>query len=261
MKEALESRFLPEFLNRIDEVIIFHPLDRAQIRKIVDLQIERLQQQLEQANLQLEVTDEARDAIADRGYDPTYGARPLKRVIQQQIQNPLATEILKGEFPEGSVVRVDFRDGEFTFERAREPAGEPAGDSLTAFHQATPDLLALDLQVLNHLFTAGCQPAHAFGNTRLFRRRRFLELALEDDKLLAAMAAALNLLLAVADSTHGLRLQSGGWLGCRRTSARRVRLIEEAHRNGSEAMRQRVGPPERNQNRVAACITSLQYRT
>jgi ATP-dependent Clp protease ATP-binding subunit ClpB len=127
VKEALESRFLPEFLNRIDEVIIFHPLDRQQIRKIVDLQIERLQKQLEQANLQLEVTELARNEIASRGYDPTYGARPLKRIIQQQIQNPLANEILRGEFPEGSMVRVDFRDGEFTFERASEPAREPAG--------------------------------------------------------------------------------------------------------------------------------------
>jgi ATP-dependent Clp protease ATP-binding subunit ClpB len=124
VKGALEGRFLPEFLNRIDEVIIFHPLDRAQIRKIVDLQIERLQKQLTQANLQLVVSDDARDAIAERGYDPTYGARPLKRVIQQQIQNPLASEILKGEFPEGSAVRVDYRDGEFSFElgaESREP--------------------------------------------------------------------------------------------------------------------------------------------
>ncbi len=108
-------------------MIIFHPLDRAQIRKIVDLQIVRLQKQLEQAHLQLEVTEEARNEIATRGYDPTYGARPLKRIIQQQIQNPLANEILKGEFPEGSVVRVDFRDGEFTFERARQAAAETVG--------------------------------------------------------------------------------------------------------------------------------------
>jgi ATP-dependent Clp protease ATP-binding subunit ClpB len=127
VKEALEGRFLPEFLNRVDEVIIFHPLDREQIRKIVDLQIARLQRQLEQANLQLEVTDEARDAIAARGYDPTYGARPLKRIIQQQIQNPLASEILKGEFPEGSAVRVDFRNDDFTFELARESQAEPVG--------------------------------------------------------------------------------------------------------------------------------------
>jgi ATP-dependent Clp protease ATP-binding subunit ClpB len=116
VKEALESRFLPEFLNRVDEVIIFHPLDRAQIRKIVDLQIKRVLQQLQEANLHLEVSEEARDAIADRGYDPTYGARPLKRVIQQQIQNPLAAELLRGQYPEGSTVRVDFRDGEFAFE-------------------------------------------------------------------------------------------------------------------------------------------------
>ena len=64
----------------------------------------------------MEVSEEARDAIADRGYDPTYGARPLKRVIQQQIQNPLAAELLRGQYPEGSTVRVDFRDGEFAFE-------------------------------------------------------------------------------------------------------------------------------------------------
>jgi ATP-dependent Clp protease ATP-binding subunit ClpB len=115
--EALNARFLPEFLNRIDEIIIFHPLRRDQIRKIVKLQIERLKKQLLQHQIELEVTEAALDAIAERGYDPTYGARPLKRVIQQQIQNPLATEILKREFSEGSRVRVDFADGEFTFER------------------------------------------------------------------------------------------------------------------------------------------------
>jgi len=116
--EALQARFLPEFLNRIDEVIIFHPLGRGQIRQIVKLQIERLRKQLLQSQIELEVTEAAVDAIAERGYDPTYGARPLKRVIQQQIQNPLATEILKREFSEGSRVRVDFANGEFSFERA-----------------------------------------------------------------------------------------------------------------------------------------------
>jgi len=116
--EALNARFLPEFLNRIDEIIIFHPLRRDQIRKIVKLQIERLKKQLLQSQIELDVSEAAIDAIAERGYDPTYGARPLKRVIQQQIQNPLATEILKREFTEGSRVRVDFADGEFTFERA-----------------------------------------------------------------------------------------------------------------------------------------------
>jgi ATP-dependent Clp protease ATP-binding subunit ClpB len=114
---ALQAHFLPEFLNRIDETIIFHPLKADQIRKIAALQVDRLKKQLRQKNIELEVTDAALDAIAERGYDPTYGARPLKRVIQQQIQNPLAAEILKQEFEEGSRVRVDCRDGEFTFDR------------------------------------------------------------------------------------------------------------------------------------------------
>jgi len=122
--EALQSRFLPEFLNRIDEIIIFHPLDRKQVRRIAELQVKRLARQLEQNGITCEVSDEALAAIAAQGYDPVYGARPLKRVIQQKIQNPLATELLKGTFSEGAHVRIDFRDGEFTFETAavEEPA-------------------------------------------------------------------------------------------------------------------------------------------
>ncbi|MBI3838361.1 MAG: ATP-dependent chaperone ClpB [Planctomycetia bacterium] len=126
VRGALQSSFLPEFLNRIDETIIFHPLDQQQIRKIVALQVRRLGRQLEQHGMKLEVTEGALDAIAREGYDPTYGARPLKRVIQQQIQNPLATEILKGRFGEGVVVRVDYRQDEFTFERIQEAETEPA---------------------------------------------------------------------------------------------------------------------------------------
>ncbi len=124
---VLRQNFLPEFLNRIDETIIFHPLDRTQIRKIVGLQVKRLAQQLEQSDMKLIVTEEALDAIANEGYDPTYGARPLKRVIQQQLQNPLATEILKGRFGEGVTIRIDFRDGQFTFERSEAPEEETAG--------------------------------------------------------------------------------------------------------------------------------------
>ncbi len=120
--QALETRFLPEFLNRIDEVIVFHSLDAEQIRKIVKLQVKRLQDQLAESKIQLAVTDAAIDAIAQRGYDPTFGARPLKRVIQQSIQNPLAVEILKRELTEGSRVAVDCVDGEFTFERAEQTA-------------------------------------------------------------------------------------------------------------------------------------------
>ncbi len=112
---VLETRLLPEFLNRIDETIVFHPLGRDEIRQIVDLQVVRLAEMVEQQGLSLDVTEAARDAIANEGYDPTYGARPLKRVIQQRIQNPLAVQLLQGDFREGDCVRVDYHDGEFTF--------------------------------------------------------------------------------------------------------------------------------------------------
>lgn len=115
---ALQARFLPEFLNRIDETILFHPLSKPNLRQIVGLQVKRLQKQLQEKEIELVVTDAAVDAIADQGYDPTYGARPLKRVIQQQIQNPLAVELLKQRLPEGSQIRVDFADERFSFERA-----------------------------------------------------------------------------------------------------------------------------------------------
>ena len=117
VEESLHARFLPEFLNRIDETIIFHPLRKDEIRRIVTLQTQRLVEQLASNEIQLVVTDAALEAIATQGYDLTFGARPLKRVIQQSIQNPLALEILKREFDEGSVVEVDFIDGEFTFAR------------------------------------------------------------------------------------------------------------------------------------------------
>jgi ATP-dependent Clp protease ATP-binding subunit ClpB len=120
VQEALEARFLPEFLNRVDDVILFHSLSRENIQKIVRLQIQRLRKQLDQHRVELEVTEAAVAAIADRGFDPTYGARPLKRVIQQQIQNPLAVELLKRGSPEGARVRVDYADGEFVFQRAEE---------------------------------------------------------------------------------------------------------------------------------------------
>jgi ATP-dependent Clp protease ATP-binding subunit ClpB len=115
VKEALQARFLPEFLNRIDETIGFHPLDKKHIRKIVDIQMKRLVKQAEKAGITLECTDVALDEIARLGYDPVYGARPLKRVIQQQLQNELARELLSGKFPEGSAVRIDFVQDGFTF--------------------------------------------------------------------------------------------------------------------------------------------------
>jgi ATP-dependent Clp protease ATP-binding subunit ClpB len=115
VKEALQEKFLPEFLNRIDETIVFQPLSRDQITRIVDLQLARLRKQLEQQEISLVVSEAAEKAVADEGYDPLYGARPLKRVIQQRIQNPLATEILKGNIPAGSGVKIDFKGEEYTF--------------------------------------------------------------------------------------------------------------------------------------------------
>jgi ATP-dependent Clp protease ATP-binding subunit ClpB len=115
--ETLQTRLLPEFLNRVDEIMIFHPLQKGQIRKIVELQVARLRKQLTDKGIELDVTETALDEIASEGYDPTNGARPLKRVIQQRIQNPLAVELLKREFEEGSRVKVDYLGGDFTFKR------------------------------------------------------------------------------------------------------------------------------------------------
>jgi len=115
--ESLQSRFLPEFLNRVDETIVFHPLSRDEIAKIVDLQVKRLADQLDRQGLALTVTETARKKVAEQGYDPTYGARPLKRLIQQRVQNPLATELLKGELKDGDGVQVDYCGGDYTFQR------------------------------------------------------------------------------------------------------------------------------------------------
>ena len=107
VNEALRREFLPEFLNRIDEIIIFQPLGRREIREIVDLQIDRLARQLEASGFTLEITDDARQLIANEGYDPVYGARPLKRVIQQRLQNSLANEILAERFTDGDTILID----------------------------------------------------------------------------------------------------------------------------------------------------------
>ena len=115
--EALRESFRPEFLNRVDEVIIFHSLDRAQLVRIVDIQLAHLQRLLAERHITLSLTDAAKEHLAEVGYDPVYGARPLKRAIQRELQDPLAMRILRGEFGEGSTVRVDTRDGQLTFER------------------------------------------------------------------------------------------------------------------------------------------------
>jgi ATP-dependent Clp protease ATP-binding subunit ClpB len=115
VEEALKARFLPEFLNRIDDIVIFHPLQRDEIRKIVGLQIQHLAKRVSENGLNIEVSEAAIDEIAAVGYDPSYGARPLKRVIQREIQNRLATALLKQDYEEGTTIYVDYNGSEFTF--------------------------------------------------------------------------------------------------------------------------------------------------
>jgi ATP-dependent Clp protease ATP-binding subunit ClpB len=115
--EELKQHFRPEFLNRIDEVVVFHALQSQHIEKIAGIQIKRLARRLEQQEMRLEVSDAALAELAREGFDPVFGARPLKRSIQQQLENPIAKLILQGKFGPKDVVPVDWRDGKFVFER------------------------------------------------------------------------------------------------------------------------------------------------
>ena len=132
--EALRTQFQPEFLNRVDEVILFRGLDREQIGEIVEIQLTRLQNQLNDLGVQLKLTEAARKQLAEEGYDPVYGARPLKRVIQQRLQNKLATEMLGGKLGSRGLVRVDYHDGEFRFKN--EVLDNSATDSATSHTRA-----------------------------------------------------------------------------------------------------------------------------
>ncbi|EFP64641.1 Heat shock protein F84.1 [Ralstonia pickettii] len=115
--QEVKTHFRPEFLNRIDEVVVFHALDQRNIESIARIQLKRLSARLAHMDLALEISDEAVAKLASAGYDPVFGARPLKRAIQQQIENPVARMILEGKFAPKDVVPVDYRDGQFSFER------------------------------------------------------------------------------------------------------------------------------------------------
>jgi len=112
--DALRGHFRPEFLNRIDEIIIFDRLQESDLRQIVNIQLERVRKRLAARNLSLELSDAAAALVAAHGYDPVYGARPLKRAIQQDILDPLSLAILEGRYPEGSTIRVDAAEGRIT---------------------------------------------------------------------------------------------------------------------------------------------------
>src|SRR5690606_29914043 len=109
--QEMRRTFRPEFLNRVDDIIVFRPLDMADLKHIVDLQLERLRKMPDEQKLTLVLTDEAREFISQEGYDPAYGARPLKRAIQRLVQNPLAVELLEGSFDEGAVIVADRPSG------------------------------------------------------------------------------------------------------------------------------------------------------
>jgi ATP-dependent Clp protease ATP-binding subunit ClpB len=124
--DALRDVFRPEFLNRIDEVIQFEALSKEQIAEIVELQLARLRERLAERRIELELTGAAKEALAEAGWDPAYGARPLKRAIQRLVENPLALRLLEGDLADGDTVRVDAEDGEIRFEKAEAPAAAAA---------------------------------------------------------------------------------------------------------------------------------------
>jgi len=126
---VLQGHFRPEFLNRLDEIVIFHPLRKEHLSGIVDIQLRRVSRLLAEKSYHLEVTEAAREYLAEVGYDPDFGARPLKRAIQRELQDPLALKILSGEFHEGETIKVDRGEEGLTF-TADEPVieGEVVND-------------------------------------------------------------------------------------------------------------------------------------
>ncbi len=115
--EIVADQFRPEFINRIDEIVVFHPLDRAHLREITAIQVDRLRERLEAHQIQLQVSEAVLDKLGEAGFDPVYGARPLKRAIQNLLENQLAQEILSGRFLQGDTVEVDWRDNQLSFEK------------------------------------------------------------------------------------------------------------------------------------------------
>jgi ATP-dependent Clp protease ATP-binding subunit ClpB len=113
--EQVSQHFRPEFINRIDDSVVFHALSKEEIVEIAVIQVDKLKQRLKQQDMQLDIQQKALDHLAAVGFDPVYGARPLKRVIQQQLENPLAQSILTGEFKPGDTIKVGMKGDELTF--------------------------------------------------------------------------------------------------------------------------------------------------
>jgi ATP-dependent Clp protease ATP-binding subunit ClpB len=122
----VKTQFRPEFVNRIDEIVVFHALDEKHIRSIARIQLRQLEMRLAKLEMRLVVADAALAELAKAGFDPVYGARPLKRAIQQAIENPLSRQILEGRFAARDTIGVDCRAGQFRFEKTVSAAGEKA---------------------------------------------------------------------------------------------------------------------------------------
>jgi ATP-dependent Clp protease ATP-binding subunit ClpB len=125
-RAGVDANFKPEFINRLDDIVEFAPLTREQLREIVDLQVARLIVRVAERGVDVQLSDAARDLLGELGYDPAYGARPLKRVISKSLVDPLALALLKGEFVSGDRIEVDADDGNLRFERTRAKEPEPA---------------------------------------------------------------------------------------------------------------------------------------
>jgi ATP-dependent Clp protease ATP-binding subunit ClpB len=118
VKDMLRKFFRPEFLNRIDEIIVFHTLSKDDLKKIIDIQLKYVANRLMERKIKVEFTDNARKLLMEEGYDASFGARPLKRTIQQRLENPLATELLAGKFSDGDSVKIDADAHKFIFKKA-----------------------------------------------------------------------------------------------------------------------------------------------
>jgi ATP-dependent Clp protease ATP-binding subunit ClpB len=131
MKEAvlteMRHHFRPEFLNRVDEIVVFHSLTEADLKKILDIQLQRVRTRLADRNIEIELTAEAATHLAREGYDPVYGARPLKRAIQKELETPIGRRLLAGEIHDGDKVIVGWKDGEVTFSTKAAERAEAVG--------------------------------------------------------------------------------------------------------------------------------------
>ena len=129
VEHVLTETFKPEFLNRIDETVIFHRISRSDLDRIVGLQVEHLIDRVRERGIEVELSDDARTLLGNLGYDPTYGARPLKRVVQRNLVDKLALKLLEGDFSDGDRVRVEAEDGELVFRQAPRPVADAGADA------------------------------------------------------------------------------------------------------------------------------------